>query len=418
MKKFFLLFFAAMLIITGCSKGTSDWDEQYSMGLRYLSEGKYEDAIIPFSAAIQIDPKRIESYIGLTDALIGTKDFDSVKSVLQQALNSLESTEEIQKKLLELENISQETAHPSYERLKNGNSIHYEYNDEWQLTRRSVFDANGQNILSETRNYHSDGAIESIRIQETYYDTEGNLLKEIKYTTSGPESLSDQFVFSIYTDFSSSTIDFTDVNFYGLPYNELEIKKMESALAANGFTFITEDSDTSYWFQAELGEQTLPPRISALQNHGNSHVSLWNAEHRNGWGGNDPSIPIGFRDIMTQENIVSVLKKIGIINAESAITSMQKISETVFPDSDSMYEELDRCSIQVYDYIRQVRLYIHLGRSGTYVGDGPEIIWSLNPNIGDYGFVLELESLNKQSRMKMTLCFGEKRLEYANFLLH
>ena len=48
------------------------WQEQYDLGVRYLSEGNYEEAIIAFTAAIEIDPKRAEAYIERGNAYIGS----------------------------------------------------------------------------------------------------------------------------------------------------------------------------------------------------------------------------------------------------------------------------------------------------------------------------------------------------------
>lgn len=45
----------------------SPWQEQYDLGIRYLSEGNYEEAIIAFTAAIEIDPKRPEAFFGRGD---------------------------------------------------------------------------------------------------------------------------------------------------------------------------------------------------------------------------------------------------------------------------------------------------------------------------------------------------------------
>lgn len=43
---------------------------QYDLGIRYLSEGNYEEAIIAFSAAIKIDPKQASAYIARGDAYV------------------------------------------------------------------------------------------------------------------------------------------------------------------------------------------------------------------------------------------------------------------------------------------------------------------------------------------------------------
>lgn len=45
------------------SKDQLTWQEQYDLGVRYLEDGDYEEAIIAFTAAIEIDPKRAEAYI-------------------------------------------------------------------------------------------------------------------------------------------------------------------------------------------------------------------------------------------------------------------------------------------------------------------------------------------------------------------
>ena len=44
--------------LSACGAGTEKkWQEQYDLGVRYLSEGNYEEAVIAFTAAIEIDPK-------------------------------------------------------------------------------------------------------------------------------------------------------------------------------------------------------------------------------------------------------------------------------------------------------------------------------------------------------------------------
>ena len=47
------------------------WQEQYDLGVRYLSEGNYREAIIAFTAAIEIDPKLAPAYVGRGDAHSG-----------------------------------------------------------------------------------------------------------------------------------------------------------------------------------------------------------------------------------------------------------------------------------------------------------------------------------------------------------
>lgn len=53
----------------GASQGPT-WQEQYDLGVRYLSEGNYEEAILAFTAAIEIDPKRAPAYVGRGDTYV------------------------------------------------------------------------------------------------------------------------------------------------------------------------------------------------------------------------------------------------------------------------------------------------------------------------------------------------------------
>ena len=68
-----LLTLVLLLTLCGCGqKGSApSWQEQYDLGVRYLSDGNYEEAIIAFTAAIKIDTKNALAYIGRGDAYLG-----------------------------------------------------------------------------------------------------------------------------------------------------------------------------------------------------------------------------------------------------------------------------------------------------------------------------------------------------------
>ena len=73
MKRIKVLLFSLILIFSmiACGKATdADWQEQYDLGMRYLTEGNYEDAVLAFTMAIEIDPKMPEAYIGRGDAYV------------------------------------------------------------------------------------------------------------------------------------------------------------------------------------------------------------------------------------------------------------------------------------------------------------------------------------------------------------
>lgn len=76
MKKRFISILVCVLCVVElcacCGQRAAAWQEQYDLGVRYLSEGNYEEAIIAFTAAIEIDPKQAPAYVGRGDAYIGS----------------------------------------------------------------------------------------------------------------------------------------------------------------------------------------------------------------------------------------------------------------------------------------------------------------------------------------------------------
>ena len=73
MKKKVIVYVLAViaLLLAACGKSTAEkWQEQYDLGQQYLLEENYEEAIVAFTAAIEIDPKQADAYIGRGDAYI------------------------------------------------------------------------------------------------------------------------------------------------------------------------------------------------------------------------------------------------------------------------------------------------------------------------------------------------------------
>jgi len=104
-----LLFIVALLLLCACSKqqpaastASLTWQEQYDLGMRYLSQGNYREAIIAFSAATEIDPKRYEAYIGLADAYLGLEDEDSAIDALREGYTAT-GDERLQRRVEEIQ---------------------------------------------------------------------------------------------------------------------------------------------------------------------------------------------------------------------------------------------------------------------------------------------------------------------------
>ena len=75
----------AVCLLGGCGeKGESAWQEQYDLGLRYLDEGNYEQAVLAFTAAIEIDPKRPEAYLKAAEAYEAMGDYEAAADILEK----------------------------------------------------------------------------------------------------------------------------------------------------------------------------------------------------------------------------------------------------------------------------------------------------------------------------------------------
>lgn len=104
MKNTALFAFALLILLTACGQrmavqgdepsnahGAMTWQEQYDLGMRYLTEGNYQEAIIAFTAAIEIDPKRPEAYASLAEVYINMEDIDAAIAILEEGIAQTDS---------------------------------------------------------------------------------------------------------------------------------------------------------------------------------------------------------------------------------------------------------------------------------------------------------------------------------------
>lgn len=79
--KTYLVLVGLVLMLCACKKEPT-WQDQYDLGMKYLEEGNYEEAIAAFSAAIEIDAVPVEAHKELSNAL-----YLSVGETGEQELN-------------------------------------------------------------------------------------------------------------------------------------------------------------------------------------------------------------------------------------------------------------------------------------------------------------------------------------------
>lgn len=219
MKRIALIMFTVIMLLSlvACGKNVEPWQEQYDLGVRYLSDGNYEEAIIAFTAAIEIDPKQSVLYIGRADAYVGfgeTADnlvaalndykdaialdesnadawlgiadvyircgeYEKALEVLKDGLAKTGSNEKIAQKIADMEagtfadkdGKTRKSVH-----IENGEVIEY-----WLYE----YDENGYNI--RTTNHTADGTLS--RTEESEFDAEGLEIKCIETSNDGGYSV-------------------------------------------------------------------------------------------------------------------------------------------------------------------------------------------------------------------------------------
>lgn len=187
-----LVILLALAMLAGCaSSNASAALKEYDLGVRYLSEGNYEEAVISFTKAIEIDEKYADAYLGRAQAYesLGTEDYlvnarqyyaadiyweqgkaKQAEQILNDALASLGGDEMLSDKPAQLQGATSSgtsTGSESFPRT----DTQYFYDGRYQV---DGYDANG-NWIKSTK-YESNGFHSSYRTFE--YDTVGNCIKE------------------------------------------------------------------------------------------------------------------------------------------------------------------------------------------------------------------------------------------------
>jgi len=138
------------------------WQEQYDLGIRYLSEGNYEEAIIAFTAAIEIDPKQPDAYIKTAEAYVAAGDLDAAIAILERGAQTT-GDEALRAYLeqLQAEPLTVLTYQAAYE--PDGTicfSVRYFYNEAGYLTRseRMSYDDNGSTTGTRSESWEYSDA--------------------------------------------------------------------------------------------------------------------------------------------------------------------------------------------------------------------------------------------------------------------
>ena len=188
-----ILSLVMMLSFAGCGqKASAAWQEHYDLGLKYVSEVKYEEAILEFTKALEIDPKRAPVYIALADVYLRQGDYTSAQSALDKASSERAASDELTRTIEKMEQIytpasTEQTG--GFTLYPNGNAfdenaegidvyVVYTYNIFGDMIRAETYTRDGKlynyavytydlnRRTTRVERYNADGEIES-------YDTYG-----------------------------------------------------------------------------------------------------------------------------------------------------------------------------------------------------------------------------------------------------
>lgn len=179
-----------LCIFSGCSRQPT-WQEQYDLGMRYLSESNYEQAIIAFTAAIEIAPQRAEAYIGRGDAIVlSGETAEHLAAALADYTEALERDETLISAWLGLADvyIRQGDYEAAVETLRQG--LEKTGNDPIlaekikEIESGSIYDSSGN--IRAMRSYDGEGALRWYHLYS--YDSEGNNTAVTSYNGQGSQT--------------------------------------------------------------------------------------------------------------------------------------------------------------------------------------------------------------------------------------
>ena len=173
MKRCYIVVFLLLLLgLTSCGKSMeAKWQEQYDLGMKYVSEGNYEEAVMAFTAAIEIDPKSADAYLALADIYEAQGDTESLQAILEQGLEATGDAR-FQERLEEqnsprTERIDQEDgSYLIWEELENGGMRICHYDADGTLY--AVTENNADRVQIYSASYNEDGSLNV----ESWYDPE------------------------------------------------------------------------------------------------------------------------------------------------------------------------------------------------------------------------------------------------------
>ncbi len=174
-----VLLVLTILLVAGCQKKMTVQD-YLDLGEKYLTEANYEEAIVAFTKAIEVEPKALKAYEGLTNAYIKTENYEKAEEVLQSGISVYEGLTEDEKtdefKRIYEELLKLEEKIRQY--LDAENSSDVEENENETFAETDSVDAEQERLIAEAKEKYGsilEQVIAEIKSQEptlTHYFTD------------------------------------------------------------------------------------------------------------------------------------------------------------------------------------------------------------------------------------------------------
>ena len=95
------------VLVTSGGFSNRKLNEQLDLGAKYLSELDYEQAIVAFKAAIEIEPKCVEAYLRLADVYTAMEEYEMAVEVLKTGFTEKQDGK-LEEKLIKLQMFSEQ----------------------------------------------------------------------------------------------------------------------------------------------------------------------------------------------------------------------------------------------------------------------------------------------------------------------
>ena len=205
-----VLVVAAVLIILLSIKSSGEDEklqEQLDLGDKYLSELDYEQAIVAYEAAIEIDPMSADAYLGLASVYEAQGDYDKAIAVLEEGYLAT-ADEELKKRLDEVRTlqINENQSEENQEDAESDSESFWDkipedaYTFERQITDDVIYvNAENLSVVSNETTGKTEITISGISIEDSYIRNSASSQKDFQEYNWSVDFYSESEAYSVQT---------------------------------------------------------------------------------------------------------------------------------------------------------------------------------------------------------------------------